>query len=95
MLVQRTKVKKVFWEFDSIIVQNMSHNLLLFCAPTWPSYHVNENHLLPNPFETKLRALTITGAMMNTFLMFHNLIASHFRSNICLLSVFLYQQLLL
>ena len=45
MLVHRTKEKKVFWEFGSIIMQNMSHNLLLFCAPTWPSYHVIENHL--------------------------------------------------
>ena len=45
MLVHRTKEKKVFWEL-AIIMQNMSHNLLLFCAPTWPSYHVNENRLL-------------------------------------------------
>ena len=31
MLVQGKKAKKVLWEFDSIsIVQNMSHNLLLF-----------------------------------------------------------------
>ena len=44
MLVRRAKEKKVFWEFDSIIMQNMSHNLLLFCAPTWPSYRVIENH---------------------------------------------------
>ena len=45
MLVHRTKEKKVFWEFDSIIMQN-GHNLLLFCAPPWPSYHVIEGHLL-------------------------------------------------
>ena len=44
MLVHRTKEKKVFWEFDSNIMQNVSHNLLLFCAPTWPSYHVIENN---------------------------------------------------
>ena len=31
--------------FNSDIMQNMSHNLLLFCAPTWPSYQVIENHL--------------------------------------------------
>ena len=37
--------EKVFWEFDSIIMQNTSHNLLLFCPPTWPSHHVTENHL--------------------------------------------------
>ena len=30
MLVHTTK----FSEFHSIIMQNMSHNLLLFCAPT-------------------------------------------------------------
>ena len=46
MLVNRTKEKKVSWEFDSIIMQNRSHNLLLFGAPTWPSYHVIENYLL-------------------------------------------------
>ena len=40
MLVHRTIEKKVSWEFDSIIIQNMSHNLL---TPTWPSYHVIEN----------------------------------------------------
>ena len=38
--------EKVFWEFDSIIMQNTSHNLLLFCPPTWPSHHVTANHLL-------------------------------------------------
>ena len=27
-------------------MQNRSHNLLLFGAPTWPSYHVIENYLL-------------------------------------------------
>ena len=45
MLVYRTIEKKVFWEFDSIIMQNMSYNLLLFCTPTWPTSHVIENHL--------------------------------------------------
>ena len=43
MLVHRTKEKKVLREFHSIIMQNIIHNLLLFCAPTWPSYHVTEN----------------------------------------------------
>ena len=46
MLVYRTIEEKVFWEFDSIIMQNMCHNLLLFCTQTWPSHHVIENHLL-------------------------------------------------
>ena len=46
MLVHRTIIeKKVFWEFDSIIMQSMRHNLLLFCTPTSPTYHVIENHL--------------------------------------------------
>ena len=43
MLVYRTIVKKVFWEFDSIIMQNLSDILPLFCTPTWPSHHVSEN----------------------------------------------------
>ena len=43
MLVHRIIEKIVFWEFDSIIMQNMSHDLLLFCALTWPSHHVIEN----------------------------------------------------
>ena len=47
ILVHRTKEKKsLSWEFDSIIMQNRSDNLLLFGAPTWPSYHVIENYLL-------------------------------------------------
>ena len=45
LLVDRTKEKKVFWVFDLIIMQNINHNLLFFCAPTWPSYHMIENHL--------------------------------------------------
>ena len=43
MLVYRTITKKIFWEFDSIIMQNLSNILPLFCTPTWPSYHVSEN----------------------------------------------------
>ena len=43
MLVNRTTAKKVFWEFDSIIMQNFSEILPLFCTPTWPSHHVSEN----------------------------------------------------
>ena len=42
MFVYRTIEKTVFWEFDSIIMQNMSHNLLLFCTQTWPSPRVIE-----------------------------------------------------
>ena len=41
MLVYRTIAKKVFWEFDSIIVQNLSDILLLFCSPTCRSHHVS------------------------------------------------------
>ena len=43
MLVYKTKSKKVFWEFDSIIMQNSSDTLPSLCAPTWPSHHVCEN----------------------------------------------------
>ena len=46
LLVDRTKEEKVFGVFDFIIMKNISHNLLLPCALTWPSYHVIENHLL-------------------------------------------------
>ena len=46
MLVYRTMAKKVFWEFDSIIMQNLSDVLPLFCTPIWPSHHVSENQEL-------------------------------------------------
>ena len=46
MLVYKTIAKKVFWEFDSIILQNLSDILPLFCTPTWPSQHVSENQEL-------------------------------------------------
>ena len=39
----RTIAKKVFWEFDSIIKQNLSDILPLFCTPKWPSHHVSGN----------------------------------------------------
>ena len=45
MLVYRTMVKKFFWEFDSIIMQDLSAILPLFCTPTWPSHHVSENQV--------------------------------------------------
>ena len=32
------------WEFDAVVMQNMSDNLLMVYAPTWPSYHVIEEH---------------------------------------------------
>ena len=38
----RTIAKKVFWEFDSIIMQNLP----LFCTLTWRSHHVSENQEL-------------------------------------------------
>ena len=65
MLVHRIKEEKVFQDVDSIIMQNMTHNLLLFCAPTWPSYHVIENHLLDvapnsNPLRLKRFAPSIS-----------------------------------
>ena len=44
MLVYRTIAKKVFWEFDSIIImQNLSNILPLFCTPIWPSHYVSES----------------------------------------------------
>ena len=43
MLVCRTIVEKIFWEFDSIIMQNLSNILPLLCTPTWQSHLVREN----------------------------------------------------
>ena len=43
----RAIAKKVFWEFDSITVQNLSDILPLFCAPTWPSRHVSKSQEFP------------------------------------------------
>ena len=43
MLVYRTIAQKFFWEFDCIIMQNLSDILPLFSTPTWPSHHVTEN----------------------------------------------------
>ena len=34
--------KKVFWEFDFIIMQNLSDVWPLFCAPIWLSHGVSE-----------------------------------------------------
>ena len=50
MLVYRAIAKKVFWEFDSIIMQNLSESLPLFCTPRWPSHHVSENQELARYF---------------------------------------------
>ena len=41
MLVYRTIAKKVFWDLDSIIEQNLCDVLPLFYTPTWPSHHVS------------------------------------------------------
>ena len=63
MLVHRTTEKKVFWEFDSIIMQSMSHDLLFFCAPTWPSHHMIERNvgcLAPSPCRPNLRRPNLT-----------------------------------
>ena len=38
--------EKVFWECQSIIMQNLSDVLPLFCTPNWPSHHVSENQEL-------------------------------------------------
>ena len=42
MLVYRTMRKNSFWKFDSIIMQNLSDILPLFCTSTWSSHHVSE-----------------------------------------------------
>jgi len=34
------------WEFDSIIMQNLSDILPFFSTPTWPSHLVSENQEL-------------------------------------------------
>ena len=49
MLVYRTIAKKVFWEFDSIIMQNLNDILPLSCTPIWPSHHVRENQEYVKP----------------------------------------------
>ena len=46
MLMYRTIMKKVFWDFHSFIMQNESDILPLFCTPTRPSHHVSENQEL-------------------------------------------------
>ena len=43
MLMYRTMAKQVFWEFDSIIMQNLSNILPFFCTPTWLSHHISAN----------------------------------------------------
>ena len=40
-LVYRTIANKVFWEFDCIIMENLSNISLLFCTPTCPPHHVS------------------------------------------------------
>ena len=42
-LVYRTIAKKFFWEFDSIVMQNLSDILPSFCTPTRSSHHAGEN----------------------------------------------------
>ena len=46
MLQYRATAKKVFWEFDSVIMQNLSDIMPLFCTPTWLSNQVSENQEL-------------------------------------------------
>ena len=43
MLVYRTIAQKVFWDFDSIILKNLSDALPLPRKPMWPSHHGCEN----------------------------------------------------
>ena len=43
MLVYRTIARRVFWDFDSIIMQNLSYILPLFYTQAWPFHHVSED----------------------------------------------------
>ena len=38
-----TMAKDSFWAFDSMIMQNLTEILPLFCTATWPLNHVSEN----------------------------------------------------
>ena len=68
MFVYRTIEKTVFWKFDSIIMQNMSHNLLLFFTQTWPSPHVIENHLYKSiVFISEKISLLLAGFFLKLF----------------------------
>ena len=44
-LVQRTKEKKPVCGLDLLLCKPLAIICKLFLAPTWPSYHVIENHL--------------------------------------------------
>ena len=46
MLMYRTIAETDFWEFDSIIMQNLSSIVPLFCTPSWPSRRMSENQEL-------------------------------------------------
>ena len=51
MLVLRTTEKKVFWEFDSTLMQNMSHNLLLTEGEN--TIRVADPHRFPPFYESR------------------------------------------
>ena len=51
MLVYRTMMTEVFWEFDSIIMQNLCDILPLFCTPTCPPHHVSATQELTVEFK--------------------------------------------
>lgn len=65
MLNYRTIAQKVLWEFDYIIIQNLSDILSLFCTTTWPShrrvqevtswFHTRDRH--PYFFKNKTKCL--------------------------------------
>ena len=44
----RPIAKRVFWEFDSTIMQNFNDILPLFCTPIWPSHHLSESQEYKN-----------------------------------------------
>ena len=57
MLAYRTIAKKVFWEFDFIVTQNLSDILPLFCTSTWPSHDVSENQELDRVCQATIGSL--------------------------------------
>ena len=66
MLVYGTIAKNFFWEFDSIIMQNLGDILALFCTPTWPSHHVSENQELSVHFHVVIMCIkAILGSLKN------------------------------
>ena len=54
----RTIAKKVFWKFDSIIMQTLSDILLLFCTPISPPHHVSATQELDSKVVRFVRSIS-------------------------------------